>query len=510
MKIQNSNKVKNYLAIDLGASSGRGIIGRFDGSHLSLEEVHRFQNGPVNVSGRMYWDILGIYSNIKQAIRRAVAECELTSIGIDTWGVDYGIIGKNGRLLSNPCHYRDSRTDNIIQYTDRLMTADEIYRATGIQTMNFNTVFQLVADMRENPHIFPTDTMASETIYGSGNKILFIPDLLNYFLTGEMATEYTIASTGAVLDPYTKKYSDAVLNGLGIPKDIFCGEPVMPGTVLGRLNDTDINEICRAKVVTVASHDTASAVLSVPTSSDRAVYISSGTWSLMGTELSAPLINDQTRFLNYTNEGGIGGTIRFLKNIMGLWILQECRRRWAAEGNEYSFGELTELAAKSDITPFGSIINPDLQSFATLGNMPQRIRDYCCKTGQQIPQTVGETVRCVIDSLALCYRHTAENLSMLTGISPDGINIVGGGCQNGLLSQMTADASGLPVTAGPVEATSIGNILSQLISDGEVSGIKEARQLVAESFGTKKYTPDKKSETEEAYKKFMKLLSSDK
>ena len=505
MKMQNSNKVKNYLAIDLGASSGRGIIGSFDGSRISLEETHRFQNGPVNVTGRMYWDILGIYSNIRQAIRKAAAECELESIGIDTWGVDYGIIGRNGRLLSNPCHYRDSRTDDILQYTDKLMTADEIYRATGIQTMNFNTVFQLAADMRENPHIYSADTGS-----GSGNKILFIPDLLNYFLTGEMATEYTIASTGAVLDPYTKKYSDTVLDGLGIPKDIFCGEPVMPGTVLGRLIDTDISEICRAKVVTVASHDTASAVLSVPTSSDRSVYISSGTWSLMGTELSAPLINDQTKLLNYTNEGGVGGTIRFLKNIMGLWILQECRRRWAAEGHEYSFGELTALAAKSDITPFTSIINPDLQIFASPGNMPQRIRDYCRRTGQPVPQNVGETVRCVIDSLALCYRYTAENLSALTGINPDGINIVGGGCQNGLLSQMTADASGLPVTAGPVEATSVGNILSQLISDGEVSGIKEARQLVAESFEMQKYTPDKKPETEEAYEKFMKLLSSDK
>lgn len=508
MKMQNSNKVRNYLAIDLGASSGRGIIGRFDGSRISLEETHRFQNGPVNVTGRMYWDILGIYSNIRQAIQRASAECELASIGIDTWGVDYGIIGKDGRLLSNPCHYRDSRTDDILQYTDKLMTADEIYRATGIQTMNFNTVFQLAADMRDNPHIFSADAVS-----GSGNKILFIPDLLNYFLTGVMATEYTIASTGAVLDPYTQKYSDTVLDGLGIPKDIFCGEPVMPGTVLGRLNDTDISESCQAKVVTVASHDTASAVLSVPTSSDRAVYISSGTWSLMGTELSAPLINDQTRLLNYTNEGGVGGTIRFLKNIMGLWILQECRRRWAAEGHEYSFGELTGLAAKSDIKPFASIINPDLRIFASPGNMPQRIRDYCRRTGQTVPQTVGETVRCVIDSLALCYRYTAENLSALTGIKPDGINIVGGGCQNGLLSQMTADAAGLPVTAGPVEATSVGNILSQLISDGEVSGIKEARQLVAESFEMQKYEPGKISESSDAdasYEKFTKLLLSDK
>lgn len=506
--MQNSKKVRNYLAIDLGASSGRGIIGRFDGSRISLEETHRFQNGPVNVTGRMYWDILGIYSNIRQAIQRASAECELASIGIDTWGVDYGIIGKDGRLLSNPCHYRDSRTDDILQYTDKLMTADEIYRATGIQTMNFNTVFQLAADMRDNPHIFSADAVS-----GSGNKILFIPDLLNYFLTGVMATEYTIASTGAVLDPYTQKYSDTVLDGLGIPKDIFCGEPVMPGTVLGRLNDTDISESCQAKVVTVASHDTASAVLSVPTSSDRAVYISSGTWSLMGTELSAPLINDQTRRLNYTNEGGVGGTIRFLKNIMGLWILQECRRRWAAEGHEYSFGELTGLAAKSDIKPFASIINPDLRIFASPGNMPQRIRDYCRRTGQTVPQTVGETVRCVIDSLALCYRYTAENLSALTGIKPDGINIVGGGCQNGLLSQMTADAAGLPVTAGPVEATSVGNILSQLISDGEVSGIKEARQLVAESFEMQKYETGKISESSDAdasYEKFTKLLLSDK
>lgn len=490
-------KSKKYLAIDLGASSGRGIVGEFDGNKLRLRENHRFDNIPLSYDGKLFWNIHDLFSNIKLSVGKTVSDGDnIVSLGIDTWGVDYGIVSRNGKLCGDPRHYRDTRTDCIFEYAEGLYPriVDRIYNTTGIQSMNFNTVFQLLAERRDDPNVF-----------GNGEKILFMPDLLNYFLTGNAVTEYTIASTGAVLDAKTKTYAASLLSSVGISDEIFFGAPVMPGLSLGKLTSKVTDEVgaCRAKVLTVASHDTASAVFAVPTRSADFVYISSGTWSLLGTELDSPIINEDTQRYNYTNEGGIGGKIRFLKNIMGLWIIQECRREFARLGRKYTYSEMTSMASAEK--PFRFIIDPNDSRFSSPGKMPQRIVDYCRTKGIAAPESDAEIVRCVIDSLALCYRYTVENLARLTGKRPTAINIVGGGTQNKLLSQITADVSGIPVVTGPVEATAIGNILSQLISDGQASDIHEAREIVLNSFETEYFTPRDLPGYKDAYARFFAL-----
>lgn len=484
------------LAIDLGASGGRGIVGSFDGKKIDLKENHRFTNDPVMVNGRFTWDILRIFHEIKNSIRKTALDGDnVKTIGIDTWGVDYGFIDRHGRMIGNPTHYRDTRTDGIGAYVEKFIPLSEIYAETGIQSMDFNTIYQLAAEKRDNPEIFDL-----------ADKMLFTPDLIDYFLTGVAKTEYTIASTGAILNAESRKYAYDLLSKLGIPERIF-EDIVPPAYNLGKLLPQVREEVggVDADVVKVASHDTASAVLAVPAKSKDFVYISSGTWSLMGMELASPLINEKTRTLNYTNEGGVNDTIRFLKNIMGLWILQESRRQWMREGKEYSFSELTVLA--SEAKPLASIINPDDKLFATQGNMPKRIAQYCERTGQHIPESVGETVRCILDSLALRYRYTVNDLEQLSGKKISSINVVGGGTQNALLCQLTADACGLPVCAGPVEATAIGNILVQLMSLGEVKSISEAREIVSASFDTVSYEPKKETDMwDRAFEKFCELL----
>ena len=483
------------LAIDLGASSGRGIVGSFDGKKIELKENHRFTNDPVMVNGRFTWDIIRIFHEIKNSIRQTALDGDdIKTIGIDTWGVDYGFIDRHGRMIGNPTHYRDVRTDGICDYVNKFVSLDKIYESTGIQSLNFNTIYQLAAEKRDNPEIFDI-----------AEKLLFIPDLLGYFLTGKAKTEYTIASTGAVLNAESRKYAFDLIDSLGVPQSIFT-DIVEPGYNLGKLLPDVKEEVggVDADIVKVASHDTASAVLAVPAKSDDFVYISSGTWSLMGMELKSPLINEKTRELNYTNEGGVDGTIRFLKNIMGLWILQESRRQWKREGKEYSFSELAIFAKEAK--PLQSIIDPDDQLFATQGNMPRRIAEYCQKTGQHVPQSVGETVRCILDSLALRYRYTVKDLSVLSGKKVKAINIVGGGTQDKLLCQITADACGVPVCAGPVEATAIGNIMTQLMSLGEVKDLKEAREIVSASFETISYNPSGDGAMwDEAFAKFCEL-----
>ena len=485
-----------FLAIDLGASSGRGIVGIFDGKKIELKENHRFTNDPVMVNGRFTWDIIRIFHEIKNSIRKAHLDGDdIVSIGIDTWGVDYGFIDRHGRMIGNPTHYRDVRTEGICEYVDKQLPLEKLYGTTGIQSLNFNTIYQLAAEKRDNPEIFDI-----------AEKMLFIPDLLGYFLTGKAKTEYTIASTGAILDAHSRTYATELLEALGIPAGVLT-DIVEPGYNLGKLLPDVKEEVggVDADIVKVASHDTASAVLAVPAKSDDFVYISSGTWSLMGMELKAPLINEKTRELNYTNEGGVDGTIRFLKNIMGLWILQESRRQWMREGKEYSFSELSELASKA--TPLQSIIDPDDQLFATQGNMPRRIAEYCERTGQHVPESVGETVRCILDSLALRYRYTVADLSLLSGKKVGAINIVGGGTQNTLLCQITADACGVPVCAGPVEATAIGNIMTQLMACGEVKSLAQAREIVANSFDTVTYEPSADSAAwDAAFAKFCELI----
>ncbi|MBQ8005086.1 MAG: rhamnulokinase [Clostridia bacterium] len=484
------------LGIDLGASSGRGIIGSFDGEKLEIKENHRFLNEPVIQNGRFSWDILRIFHEIKNSIRKCVLEGdEITTVGIDTWGVDYGLLDKNGHLIGNPVHYRDTRTDGIEEYVEKICPLSDIYAKTGIQSLNFNTIYQLVAEQRFNPGLLEY-----------ADKMLFTPDLLGYFLTGNMATEYTISSTGAVLDANTKTYATELFGKLGIPERLFV-PIVQPGYGLGALLPQVLEETGRtdAKVVKIASHDTASAVLAVPSKEDSFVYISSGTWSLMGTELRSPIISAEASKLGFTNEGGAGGSIRFLKNIMGLWLIQESRRQWKREGKEYSFAELSSLAISSE--PRKCFINPDDKLFAPPGNMPERIREYCKKTGQYVPETVGEVVRCIVESLALKYRNTVESISCFMPQKPKAIHIVGGGCQDKLLCALTAAACDLPVYAGPVEATAIGNISMQAIAQGELKNVSEARELVSRSFEMEVYEPSVSdaSAFDEAYDRFLNI-----
>ena len=483
------------LAIDLGASSGRGIVGSFDGEKLTLKENHRFSNDPVIVNGRMHWDILRIFHEIKQSITKTVLEEDnIRSIGIDTWGVDYALLDKNGRMLSNPVHYRDTRTDGIVDYVGRFFTQGELYNSTGIQCMNFNTIFQLAADLRDD-----------KDMVERADRMLNIPDLLNYFLTGNMANEYTILSTGALLNAAERKFAYDLIDRAGIPRRLF-GDIVQPGTKIGKLLPQVQEETGKtdAEVMTVASHDTASAVIAVPTQEDDFIFISSGTWSLMGTELKQPMINAESAKYDFTNEGGANGTIRFLKNIMGLWLIQESRRQWRREGKEYSFAQLEAFAR--ECKPLQCFINPDDPSFATPGNLPERIREFCRRTGQYVPETVGEIVRCIYESLALKYRYTAESIIKLTGLDAKVIYVVGGGTKDGFLSQMTADACGMPVSAGPEEATAIGNLLMQMMAAGEAKDLKHARRIVAASFDCKHYQPTAdRSQWDEAYQKFCAL-----
>ncbi len=484
------------LAIDLGASSGRGIVGTFDGEKLSLRENHRFPNEPVMVAGTFTWDILRIFHEIKNSIRNCALsdDKDIKSIGIDTWGVDFGLLDKNGKLMTNPVHYRDTRTEGIIDYASTIVSKDDIYKTTGTQFMNFNTLFQLIASMKENPMYIQ-----------NADKLLFTPDLLNYLLTGVKHTEYTIASTGALLDAKTRNFAFDLIEKFGIPKSIFT-DIYQPGSTVGKLLPQVIEEVgnITANVVNVAAHDTASAVVSVPAKGDEFVFISSGTWSLMGTEIKEPIINEASRKYDFTNEGGANGTIRFLKNIMGLWLEQESRRQWKREGKDYSFDDLANMALASK--PMQSIINPDDALFSGPGNLPGRICDYCKATGQHIPENPGEIVRCIFESLTLRYRWTVEKIDEQLNRKTPFINIVGGGTKDPLLCQFAADATGLPVYAGPVEATAIGNIAVQAIAAGEIKDIAEARHVVRNSFEIKEYEPHHTAQWDDGYEKFKKLI----
>lgn len=492
-------RTKNFLAIDLGASSGRGIIGAFDGQRITLRENHRFPNEPVMAGGRFYWDILRILHEIKQSIRQSVLDGDdVASIGIDTWGVDYGLLDRHGRLMGNPVHYRDRRHDGITAEFAQYMLLERLYQITGIQSQDFNTVYQLAAELRDDPERLR-----------AADKLLFTPDLLNYFLTGRMATEYTIASTGALLDAAKRDFSDEILAAMGLSRNLFA-PIVMPGQRLGRLSAEVLEEVGQtdAEVIHVAAHDTASAVIAVPAKNDDFIYISSGTWSLLGAELPAPMITPDSFAHNFTNEGGVEGTIRFLKNIMGLWLVQESRRQWKREGKDYSFGDLSAMAAAAK--PLRALIDPDDKRFSAPGNMPRRIADYCHETGQPVPETEGEIIRCVLESLALCYRAAIDKITAMRGKAPSALNIVGGGTQDKLLCQFAADACGIPVYAGPVEATAIGNIVMQAISAGELASLAEARAVVANSFPLDTYLPAPAEQRvwEDAYARYLSLSAT--
>ena len=485
------------LAIDLGASSGRGIVGSYDGKKLTLRENHRFSNDPVTVTGHFRWDILRIFHEIKQSIREVGLSGEkIVGMGIDTWGVDYGLIDKHGELLANPMHYRDTRNVGVPAAIEDRLSGKELYDITGIQTLDFNTVYQLVADQRDNPEQL-----------AAAKQMLFIPDLLNYFLTGIKATEYTIASTGALLNAATRKVAPEIFQKLGLPQLI--DNLVEPGNCLGTLSATVSEELggVNFKVFNVASHDTASAVIAVPAKSDDFIYISSGTWSLMGAELNGPLINEECRALNFSNEGGAMGTIRFLKNIMGLWTVQESRRQWKREGKDYSFAQLQTFAEAEK--PLVSFINPDHPMFATPGNMPERIRRFCELTGQHVPENEGQIVRVIMESLALRYRYVMDGIAKLRNKPVKAIHIVGGGTKDTFLCDLAAQACNVPVIAGPVEATAIGNLCMQYIAAGELKDLSEARALVSDSFDPIVYEPRAGRDAwEEAYARFCKICET--
>ncbi len=485
------------LAFDYGASSGRAILGEFDGSKLSLSELHRYSSDPVMMNGTFTWDFPRLFFEMKRGILKACnsGHKDLAGIGIDTWGVDFGLLSKNGELLGNPVHYRDNRTDGMIELACSRSSAKEIYDTTGIAFQKFNTLYQLLA-MKENQSV----------LLENADTLLFIPDLFNYYLTGEKYCEYTITSTSQLYDPvkgdWAKELIGKIIPGFNtgiLPK-------VIPaGTKIGGLTKSLCSElgVDSIPVIAVAEHDTGSAVVSVPFYDKKSAYLSSGTWSLLGLELDQPVINDKMRELNYTNEGGINNNVRLLKNIMGLWINQECKRHWEKMGESVSFDELDggAMAAK----PFACVIDVDDQRFFEPNNMPGKIMEYCAETGQYVPQTKGEIVRCVMEGLALKYRQAIEGLEEIVGYRIPALHIVGGGCKNKILSQFTANAINRPVYAGPIEATAIGNLSAQLISLGAIGSLSEAREVVRNSFPIEEYVPTDTSAWDDAYEKLLKL-----
>ena len=479
--------MKRVLAFDFGASSGRAILGSYENGKVTLQEVHRFSNDPVELNGTLYWDVLRLFHEIKQGILKAKAAGGFDSVGIDTWGVDFGLLDEKGRLLMNPVHYRDARTRGMIGHSEKYISNDRMYAISGIQFMEFNTVFQLLSVKENDPALLER-----------ADKMLFMPDLLSYFLTGEKVSEYSIATTSGMVDIHTHGWSDEILEALGLPKKLFCGI-VKPGAVIGSLTEKLAGElgVPRVPVIAVCGHDTQSAVTAVPTEEKDFAFISSGTWSLFGTEPDAPAAGERSRRCNFTNEGGFNYTTAFLKNICGLWLIQESRRQWRREGREFSFAALEEAAMKA--APFRCFIDPDAADFVQPGDIPGRIRAFCERTGQSAPQTEGETVRCIYESLALKYRDVLEQMRYCTGKDYNSIYIVGGGSQDNTLNRMTANACGVPVSAGPTEATVLGNVAVQLISLGAMQSVEEARAAIARSFTPARFDPGDKAPWDAAY-----------
>lgn len=484
---------KRVLAFDFGASSGRAIIGCFDGDKITLEEVHRFSNDPVSVGGTVYWDVLRLFYEIKQGIIKAKIAGGFDSIGIDTWGVDFGLIDSEGKLMENPVHYRDARTAGLVDEAFKTMPKEKLYGITGIQFMELNTLFQLISLKKYRPWMLER-----------ADKMLFMPDLFGYMLTGKMCAEYSIASTSQLIDLDKRTWSKEILDAFGIKESVFA-PLVQPGTVLGELS----KEVCEecgvdpVPVISVCGHDTQSAITSVPCEDGDFAFLSSGTWSLFGTELDKPIVNETSMNINITNEGGFDGSTGFLKNIIGLWLIQESRRQWKREGKEYSYADLEKLALAAE--PFKCFIDPDAPEFVPHGNIPERVREFCRKTGQYVPETVGEIMRCIYESLAMKYRLTFEKLRECTERDYPVIHVIGGGTKDGLLCQMTANSCDRTVKAGPIEATVMGNVAVQLMSDGSVENIGQARKIVADSSELKTFEPKDTDKWAGAYEDFLKV-----
>lgn len=470
--------VSKFLAIDLGASSGRVIVGILENGKISLEEVHRFPNGQVHLFNSSYWNVFSLFEEIKKGLALASEKghSDIESIGIDTWGVDFGLIGKNGQLLEMPHTYRDLRTDGITEKVFEKISNDEVYGITGIQLMQINSLYQLYSLKLHN-----------QPLLDLCDKLLFMPDIFSYFLTGEKKSEYTIASTSQMLNTKTKTFDEKIFSTLGLSQSI-CAPIVMPGTVIGKLlpeiaKETGLKEI---DVVAVGCHDTASAVAAVPAVGNNWAYLSSGTWSLIGIETEEPVI-DLSLQNSFTNEGGVGGKIRFLNNTMGLWFIQEIKKSWERNGENLSFDEITKSASLAK--EFVAVIDPDDKLFMNPPDMVEAIKEFCLKTNQDKPQTKGEFARVVLESLALKYKTILEKIEKLSNKKIEKLHIVGGGTQNELLNQLTANATGKQVAAGPIEATALGNIMVQAIAKGKIESLQKGREIIAKSFPVKIFEP---------------------
>ena len=489
--------MKRYLAIDLGASGGRGIVGIYENGKVTLDEVHRFESAPAQLSDGLHWDVIEIFRQIKLAMTAAAnkyGKNGIDAMAIDSWGVDYGIIDKNGSLIHTPYHYRDLRTDAVIDEVHSIVPKKELYEINGLQFMNFNTVYQLYSHFKTYPYL-------RDCAY----KFMMIPQLLGYFLTGKVSCEYTDASTTGLVNAKSRNWDIGLIERLGLPKDIF-PEISAPASVLGKVRQ----EVCEetgldVTVLHVASHDTASAVSALPYTDCDSIFISSGTWSLMGILSDEPMVDEKSFEMNFANEGNPEGKIRVLKNIMGMWLIQQARRVWNMDGTKRSYGEIAAAAEKAK--EFEAFIDPDHKPFSVICNMPEEVRKYCRESAQRVPETEGETARVIYESLALKYRYNAEKIEKLTGRHFDAIQIVGGGVNNDMMNRFTANACGKKVIAGPVEATAMGNICLQLIADGQIKDIGEAGKVVAASENLKIYEPEDKAVWDEKYEKYLKITS---
>ena len=488
------NTASSFLAIDLGASSGRAILGNIENNRLELKEINRFANPIVEINGRLYWDLLHLYSEIIKSLQHVKSEgIELISLGIDTWGVDFVCFGKDGEPLRMPYSYRDTHTFGAPERFFKKMPKEEVYNKTGIQIMNFNTLFQLATQLEENTSTYPVI-----------DKILFMPDALSYLLTGKMVTEYTIASTSQMINPYLRNFDDSLLEAVNLKQENFA-PIVFSGAEIGKLSNSvkELTGLGDISVIAVAGHDTGSAVLAAPAENENFAYLSSGTWSLMGIESAEPVINEETYALNFTNEGGADGSVRLLKNICGMWLIEQCKKEWEKDG-AVSYNEIVKAAQKA--TPFQSFINPDSPCFASPLSMTHSIKEYCRQTGQYVPESMGEIARCIYESLAFRYKQVLTNLQKLADFPIETLHIIGGGAQNKMLNGFTANAIGKTVYAGPSEATAIGNLLMQAKAAGLVSDKKEMRQIIRNSVELEVFYPEYSQVWDSNYQKYLAIF----
>jgi rhamnulokinase len=478
---------KPYLAFDFGAESGRAVLAHLHSGILTTEEVHRFANEPVEYAGSLHWDVARLWFEVRKALA-GLEDVNLASIGLDAWGVDYALLGERGELLENPYHYRDRRTEGIMEEVHRKVAPEEIYKSTGVQFLPINTLYQLFAELRDSPKIV-----------AAVKHMVTIPDLFNYWLTGKVACEFTNATTTQLVDPRRRTWARGLMERLEIPADLPA--PIIePGSILGTL----LSGIAPASlhgtmVVAPACHDTGSAVAAI-SAREGTAFISSGTWSLVGAELDSPVITPDTFRLNFTNEGGVNGTTRLLKNVMGLWMLQGCRQSWTAQGQSYDYRELMELAAHEK--PFRHLVDPDEGSFLRPPDMAAAIDHFCTKMQQPVPHGPGAYVRTILESLAFKYRLVLRNLERVSGMRVEQIRIIGGGSKNRLLNQLTADATGKRVLAGPAEATALGNIAIQILASGGASSLREVRAIVDRSFPTEVFEPQQPQEWDQHAERF--------